>query len=97
VTPHKKLIDPAPFFDDPAKLKAELDKQMRALRKTQDDMQQLRATLLDLQLAAARERGVGKLEQGKWEYDVIRDELERVRAEMTGLQSRVDELRKTRP
>jgi hypothetical protein len=97
VTPHKKLIDPAPFFDDPAKLKAELDKQMRALRKTQEDVQQLRATLLDLQLAAARGRGVAKVEQGKWEYEVILDELERVRAEMTGLQSRIEALRKTRP
>jgi prefoldin subunit 5 len=75
----------------------ELDKQVRTLRKAQDDVQQLRGTLLELQLATARERGEGAVDQLKWEYEVILDELERARAEMTKLRSQIEELRKKRP
>jgi RNA polymerase sigma factor (sigma-70 family) len=97
VTPRKKLIDPAPGLDDPVKLKAELDKKMRTLRKAQDDIQHLRGTLLDLQRAAAREHGTGAVDQLKGEYEAIVDEVERAAAEREQLQSRIDELRKKRP
>jgi RNA polymerase sigma factor (sigma-70 family) len=96
-TPRKKLIDPAPALDDPVKLTAEVEKQMRALRQTQEDVQRLRRTLFDLLRAEAKARGVGAVEQGKWEYEVILDELERARAELSSLQSRIEALRKQRP